>query len=100
MIERIVLFKLRNEHATPEQRDEIARETRSRLARCAGVRGISVGMPADEATEKSWDLSVVLHFHALDDVDAFLQDVAQRDYLDDFMAPRMEVVKAWNFKSA
>ncbi|MFW6049901.1 MAG: Dabb family protein [Myxococcota bacterium] len=98
MIERIVLFKLKDEHATEAGRREVAEHSRRVLARLDRVVGLSVGVPADDASEKSWDVSIVVRFRSMDDVRAYLVDPAHRRYVDEYMKPRMEVVKAWNFE--
>ncbi len=97
MIERVVLFKLKDAYATPDARAEIAAHSRQALQGLAGVVSCSVGVPADAPSEKSWDLSLVLHFESLSAVDAFRQDPAYREYVDEYMRPRVEVEKAWNF---
>ena len=58
MIERIILFKL-NE---PSERDELAAESLAFLSKLPDIDELSVGVPADPACEKSWDLSVVIGF--------------------------------------
>ena len=98
MITRIVLFKLKDEYCTDEARAEIAAYTRSTLEAIAGVQALSVGVPADDASEKSWDLSIILEFGSIEDVTAYRNDPAHRAYVDEYMRPRMEVVKAWNFR--
>lgn len=97
MIERIVLFKLKDKYCNPEARAEIAERSRDALASMIGVRSVSVGVPADDASEKSWDLSLVLRFDSMERVKHFSTDPDHRAYVDKYMRPRMEVVKAWNF---
>ncbi len=99
MIERIVLFKLKGEYCSDAARAEIAERTRKDLGALTNVRSVSVGVPADEPSEKSWDLSVVVRFDTLDDVQAYLVDPAHRAYVDDYMRDRIEVIKAWNFRT-
>ncbi|MFW5921255.1 MAG: Dabb family protein [Polyangiales bacterium] len=97
MIERIVLFKLSDEWATDEGRGEVAACSREVLAKVPGVRSLSVGVPADEAAARSWDLSIVLRFDSNDDVEKYRVHPDHRAYVDEYMKPKMEVVKAWNF---
>lgn len=99
MIERIVLFKLKDAHANDAARREVAAHSRDALEKVPGVRGVSVGVPADEASAKSWDLSIVVRFDAMDDVAPYLAHPDHRRYVDEYMRPRMEVVKAWNFET-
>lgn len=99
MIERIVLFKLKDEFCTDEARSEIAKHTREALSVLPGVKSISVGVPADAPSEKSWDLSIVLGFETLEAIDGYREHPDHRAYVDDYMRPRMEVIKAWNFRA-
>jgi hypothetical protein len=99
MIERVVLFKLDGEWTEPARRAEVAAESRARLGRCLGVRALSIGVPADPAAEKSWDLSIVLRFDDLAAYERFRDDPTHRAYVDEYIAPKMELVKAWNFET-
>ncbi|MCZ6806479.1 MAG: Dabb family protein [Deltaproteobacteria bacterium] len=94
MIERIVLFKLKGEYCNDRARAEIAERTRKDLGALKNVRSISVGRDA----EKSWDLSLVVRFDTLEDVDAYIADPEHRAYVDDYMHERIELIKAWNFR--
>lgn len=98
MIERIVLFKLKDEYCNDAARDEIAARTRIDIGALKDVRSVSVGVPADEATKKSWDLSLIVRFDTLEDVEAYKVDPAHRAYVDDYMHDRIELIKAWNFQ--
>lgn len=99
MIERIVLFKLKGEYCNDRARAEIAERTRRDLGALKNVRSISVGVPADEPAEKSWDLSIVVRLDTLEDVAAYIADPEHRAYVDDYMHERIELIKAWNFRS-
>lgn len=98
MIERIVLFKLTGPYANPEQRHAVAEHTRNVLSTVPGVRHLSVGVPVDDAAAKSWDLSIVVRFDTLDAFHEYRVHPTHREYVDDYMKPKMEVVKAWNFE--
>ena len=98
MVERHVLIKLKGEHATPEMREEIAIHSRSILGNLEGARGLSVGLPADKASLASWDLSFVLHFESLEATDAYLAAPSYRAFVDEYLEPKSEVIKAWNFE--
>ena len=62
MIERFVFFKLKYEYCNDAARAEFAERTRADLSALQNVRALSVGVPADEASEASWDISIVLQF--------------------------------------
>jgi hypothetical protein len=99
MIQRIVLFKLKNEYCNDAARAEFAERTRADLSALKRVRAVSVGVPADEASEASWDISIVVDFDSMEDVQQYIVDPAHRTYVDDYAMPRIEVRKAWNFRS-
>lgn len=94
MVERIMLFKL-NEPAT---RDEVAARTQEALSSLPDVEELSVGVPADASSEKSWDLSVVLGVANLALLTSVLESPAFLRYLDDTMKERYAVLKAWTFE--
>jgi len=97
MIDRIVLFKLKDEYATDESRAEIATYSRDALTDVPGPIEVRVGVPADEPSTRSWDLSIVVRFADLDGMDAFVKHPAHMRYYREYMVPRMEVVKYWAF---
>jgi hypothetical protein len=98
MIERIVLIKVKAEYCTDAAREEIAAHSLAALEGLPGVGHVHVGVPADEASEKSWDLSIVIHFDSLRAVEQFRTNPEHRRYVDEYLRPRMEVIKAWNFR--
>ena len=98
MIERIVLYKLKDEYSNDAAREEIAKHTRHVLEGLRSVRAVAVGVPADEASEASWDLSIVVRFDSMQDMQRYMEDPAHRSYVDDYASPRIEVRKAWNFR--
>ena len=97
MIERIVLFKLKEEYCNDAARAEFAERTRTDLSALPQVRSVTVGVPADEASEASWDISIVVRFDSMQDVQQYIVDPAHRTYVDHYAAPQIEVRKAWNF---
>lgn len=97
MIDRIVLFKLKDEYANDAARAEIAAHSREALGRVPGPTEVRVGVPADEPSTRSWDLSIVVRFADLDAMHAFVKHADHMTYYRDYMVPRMEVVKYWCF---
>ena len=97
MIERIVLFKLKDEYCNDAARAEFAERTRADLGALQRVRAVTVGVPADEASKASWDISIVVQFDSMEDVEKYIVDPAHRAYVDNYAMPRIEVRKAWNF---
>jgi hypothetical protein len=94
MIERIMLFKL----VDSSTRDEIAALTLKALGALGKLEELSVGLPADEASGTSWDLSVVMGFSNQAELSFSLESPAFRDFMGHTMAGRLEVVKAWSFE--
>lgn len=97
MIERIMLFKLHD----PSTRDEVANLSLamlSELENAAAIDELSVGTPADEASLKSWDLSVVIGVANLALLNTVLESSPFQAYLDGAMKERCAVIKAWSFE--
>ncbi len=97
MIQRIVLIKLKDAYTGQEARGEVAEHSRRVLGGLPGVVQVQVGEPAEAKSAKSWDLSIVLGFARLEDVEPYRVHPEHRAYVDDYLKPRMEVIKAWNF---
>ena len=94
MVERIMLFKLND----PTEREALAGAALDLLSRLPDVEEISVGLPADPASAKSWDLSVVLGFANAALLDKVLAGAPFESFLDQTMAGRYAVLKAWSFE--
>ncbi|HUH02496.1 MAG TPA: Dabb family protein [Kofleriaceae bacterium] len=99
-IDRYVFVKLAAEAATPASREEIAAYTREALGALPGVQAVRVGVPADAAATASWDLSIVVTFARIEDVEPYRVHPLHRAYVDEYLAPRTVVIKAWNFDTA
>lgn len=97
MIERHHYLKLKPEFATPEGRAEVAARCRAVLPGLPGVQAVVVGTPADDESAAAWDLTIMVRFAVLDDVAPYRADPAHRRFVDEFLAPRVEFKKAWNF---
>ena len=98
MIQRIVIFKLKDEYCNDAARAEFAERTRKDLSALRQVRSVTVGVPADEASEASWDIAITVHFDSMEDVKAYIVDPDHRRYVDEYAMPKIEVRKAWNFE--
>lgn len=99
MIRRVVVIKLKDAYANPEDRAAAAAHTREVLATEPHVRDIEVATPADERTRGSWDLLILLRFDDLDAVEAYRAHPVHRKYVDVFLRPMLEVIKVWNFET-
>jgi len=98
MIERLVLIKLKSDYTTPQARTEIVRYSQAALERLPGVQSVDIGVPADAKCDGSWDLALRLRFADLDAATAYVPHPQHREYVDEYLSPRMEMIKAWNFR--
>lgn len=98
MIERILLLKLKDEHATPTGREAARAYSATMLRGLPRLRSLRVGVPADADAEKSWDLAVVLGYDALDGVEASAEHPDFARWWDELVNAKAIVTKAWNFE--
>lgn len=98
MIQRIVIVKLIDAESTPEGRQRMAAGLRAALGSIPGLRGLFVGVPADEASARSWDVSVVAHLDTVADVERFHTHPAHEAFAAAHLRPHAAVVKAWSFE--
>ena len=97
MIQRIVLIKLTDEHASNSDREAVVKHTEAVLTPLPGVLGLAVGTPADDKSGASWDVGITLLFDDIESVETYKEHPEHRRYVDEFLAPQMAVIKAWNF---
>jgi len=97
MIERVVLIKLNDNEANAEGRARVANHSRRVLPLLPGVVSVSIGTPASAEDAKSWDISIIVRFAQASDIPRYRDDPDHRAYVDQFLAPRMTFIKAWNF---
>ena len=95
-VERIVLIKLNDAAANPDERAAIAKETRRVFPKIPGVLSVDVSQ-ADEAAQASWDLCLKVGFASVDDVPAYRVHPIHMAYVDDYLKPKLDCLKAWNF---
>ena len=93
MVERIMLFKLHDS----TKRDQLAQRAVDALSTIDDIEELSVGVPADAASEKSWDLSVVLGVTNLALLDTVLEGARFTAWVDGVMNEHTNVLKAWTF---
>lgn len=97
MIDRIVLVSLLPDHATDAGRAEVAAHARAVLGALPGVIDVRTGLAADPPAAKSWDVSFIVRIASIDDYPAYRDHPAHKAFLEDFLAPRCQFKKAWNF---
>ena len=64
-----------------------------------GVLDVTVWRAADSHAQAAWDISFRVRFASLEDAEVYGADPAHRAFVDEFLQPRVEVRKAWNFNS-
>lgn len=97
MIERIHLLKLKPEHATARARREVVDRALTVLAAVPGVLHVAAGVPADPECETSWDIFIAVRFASVREIEAYRVHPEHRRFVDEFLAPRTDVKKGWNF---
>lgn len=94
MIERIALYRLKG----AVERRAFAAQLRVELASLPALSGLSVGLPADDAAGKSWDLSVIMRFQSADDEARAVASEGYRRTLRELVEPSVDVAKGWSFE--
>ena len=98
MVERIVLIRLK-----PEVRGEaktVASHTQEVLADAVGVRHVHTAVASDERTRTLWDLMIALRFDDLAAVERYRADPRHRKYLEVYLRPLLDSIRAFNFDLA
>ena len=96
MIERTVLIRLK-----PEIRSEamtVATHTQEVLGDAVGVLSVHTAVAADERTEQLWDVMISLRFESLQAVDRYRADPRHRKYLEVYLRPLLETIRAFNWQ--
>ena len=99
MIDRIVLFKLKDELTTDDARREVAGEVKRVIASLPGVKDVRVGLPADEDAGRSWDVSLIVRFASHASYEAYRDHDDHAALIESYLGPRLVIVKAWNFEA-
>lgn len=97
MITRTVLVKLTDQWSTDEGRAAVATHSQEALAAIPGVTAAQAMVPADEASLASWDVMFQVHFASFDDVEPYKVHPLHLSFLNDYLNPKAEVKKAWNW---
>lgn len=98
MIERVVLIKLKPEHANDAQRAEVARVAASTLPQAEGVRALRVATPADARTRREWDVCIEVVLDDIEAVERYRVDKVHRAYADVFLRPLLDKIRVYNFE--
>jgi hypothetical protein len=98
MIRRFVFFRFLEPYRTKQAMDEIISRTHAVLGDSKGVVSYEVGTAADSKSLAAWDLSITATFADRQSLEAYIVHPVHRAYVDAFIKPRLEVIKAWNFR--
>ncbi len=98
MIIRTVLVKLNEEWSTDQGRKAVATHSQSALSAIPGVVEAHALVPADEKALASWDVMFEVHFENLDAVGPYAVHPLHVTFLEDYLNPKAEVKKAWNWR--
>lgn len=97
MIQRIQLYKL-DLSATGSSAESMARALEAEVSRLPGAPAVAVGLPSDEPSAKSWDLSLVLSFEDRPAAEAFLGGDALGAAVRRALEAAIVVEKGWSFE--
>ncbi len=97
MFDRFVFAKLNEEWAGDEGVTAVLAEARRVLPSIPGVRCCRIGSPADAHAGKGWDVCFVLSFASLEDIESYRVHPIHQAFLNDFLEPKVEAKRAWNF---
>jgi hypothetical protein len=97
MINRMVFVRLKEEYRTDAKRGEIATHSEDALSGVPQVRRVEVGTALDDKTRQDWDLLLAIQLEAAEDLEPFRLDPIHRDYVDNYLKPKIAQIKGWNF---
>lgn len=97
MIERHVYLRLTPTSRSGDALAQVIARSHA-LAELEGVRTLRVLRAADQAAQAAWDLCMVILFDNLSDYQRFREHPAHRAYVDEFLQPHIQVIKAWNLE--
>ena len=100
MIERYVLLKLRDEFTSTEARRAVAEHSKKVLTALPQVLDVRVGISTDIDPGSDWDLSLAVRLESQDDLAPYSADPQHRAYVDEYLKPKLESIRAWNFTIA
>ena len=98
MIRRFVFFRFLKPYRTKEAMAEIISRSHAVLDGSADVVSYEIGTAADPKSLAAWDVSITATFVDHQSLEAYIAHPTHRAYVDEFIKPRLEVIKAWNFR--
>jgi hypothetical protein len=97
MIERMVFVRLKDEFRNDRQRAEIASYSQTTLQQIPQVREAFAATAADDKTSNEWDLVLAIRLDSPEDLEPFRLDPVHRQYVDNYLKPKLSHIKGWNF---
>ena len=91
MIQRTVLIKLKN----PTSLEKIIERSKSVLPLLPGVRNVQMG---SIIKPKEYDVVISLLFDNIEEVEAYGSHPKHREYVDQFLKPLIDTIKAYNIE--
>jgi hypothetical protein len=98
MIRRFVFFRFLKPYRTEEAMGEIISRSHAVLGGSDDVVSYEIGTASDTQSLAAWDVSITATFMDQHALEAYIVHPAHRAYVDEFIKPRLEVIKAWNFR--
>jgi len=95
-VERYVFIRLQPEYRS--HRQDVARHVQLILAEIPQIIDYRVGVPADDHAGAAWDVSIVAGFASIGDIEGYRLHPSHCALVDEYLQPRMQVIKAWNFQ--
>ena len=97
MIHRYILLKIKDEFSTAEWLQSIAEESLNQLSRVPQVVDIRIGKGV-AGTSAEWDMVLTVTLRDLAEIEAYRVDPIHRDYYENFLYPKLDIIKAVNFE--
>ncbi len=94
MIRRVVRLKL-NEGVGA---DEVLTKTYDVLPKVKGVQSCRVGVPEHVGDEGDYDVVFFVDFQRMEDVKEYVDDPVHRDYVENFLNPRVALKDVVNVR--
>lgn len=95
---RQIFFKFKEKFQTNESTKQILEETSRVFGLIDPIHKFETLTPADAEAKKAWDLNLVVYFKSLPDIEDYKIHPEHRQYVDEFLQGKIEVIKAWNFE--
>ena len=93
-------MKFRDDYQSPADIKIVLTELRKVLSINSSINAFAFRVGADSASCKAWDLSLTLDFLNMEDFENYQRDQKYIRLMEEFLAPKLEVIKAWNFCEA